>query len=175
MNLVSQYVIKVGAYVLFALLLEGILPQGSSKKLVKLLLSLVFLYVLIGPVVSWLELGLPLEELTTVNLSSEDIKQQEEIYQSQATSMVQQGWRTALQQNMPRELAENYEIIEVEMNEKDSKLKVKLARNQEIGSLVDRSLDLGHIGRNQDEEERIKNSLCEQWKVPPENLEITLK
>ena len=61
------------------------------------------------------------------------------------------------------------------MNEKDSKLKVKLARNQEIGSLVDRSLDLGHIGRNQDEEERIKNSLCEQWKVPPENLEITLK
>ena len=175
MNLVSQYVIKVGAYVLFALLLEGILPQGSSKKLVKLLLSLMFLYVLIGPVVGWLQLGLPLEELTTVNLNSEDIKQQEEIYQSQAASMVQQGWRTAMQQNMPRELAENYEIIEVEMNEKDSKLKVKLARNQEIGSLVDRSLNLGHIGRNQDEEERIKNSLCELWKVPPENLEITLK
>ena len=48
MNLVSQYVIKVGAYVLLAQLLEGILPQGSSKKIVKLMLSVLFLRLHLG-------------------------------------------------------------------------------------------------------------------------------
>ena len=36
MNLISQYVLRVAAYVIFSLILEEITPKGSNKKIVKL-------------------------------------------------------------------------------------------------------------------------------------------
>ena len=68
MNLVSLYVLRVGAYVIFAMLLEGIMPGGSSKKMVKLMISLVFMYVLIQPVAEWIQQKIPLVDLTTAEL-----------------------------------------------------------------------------------------------------------
>lgn len=175
MNLVSQYVIKIGAYVLFAVLLEGILPQGNSKKIVKLMLSLLFLYVLIGPVISWLQQELPLEELTTVDFSWEEAEGKSEDYQDQAAAMVEQKWRSTLQHNLPGKLKDDYEILKVEINDQSKQMQVQLARRDEVGSLIDRSLQLGQIGVSREEEERIKNSLCESWGIAPENLEMKLR
>ena len=113
MNLVSQYVIKVGAYVLLAQLLEGVLPQGSSKKIVKLMLSVLFLYVLAGPVILWVQEEIPLEELTTTDFTWEEADRQNKEYKKQADFMVEKGWVTALQQNLPKNLADEYQIDEV--------------------------------------------------------------
>ena len=69
MNLLSQYVLRVGAYIIFSLLLEGITPNGASKKIVKLMISLVFMYILIQPVYEWIDQKVPLTQLTTEDFS----------------------------------------------------------------------------------------------------------
>ena len=175
MNLVSQYVIKVGAYVLLAQLLEGVLPQGSSKKIVKLMLSVLFLYVLAGPVILWVQEEIPLEELTTTDFTWEEADRQNTEYKKQADFMVEKGWVTALQQNLPKDLADEYQIDEVRIEEQEGTIQVSLRRNNKVGSFTDKSLNLGQIGVNREEEERVKKTLCEHWGIEPENLELWLR
>ncbi len=175
MNLVSQYVLRVGAYMIFALLLEGIIPAGSSKKIVKLMISLVFMYVLIQPVVSWLQQEIPLAQLTTAEIDwgeAETMKMGAD-YEKQAMAMVGQGYENLLQkQGLPKELKDQYQIVEIEMGDT---IKVELIRSDDIGSLTDRSLNLGQIGRNSKEEEMILKSLSEYWGIPQENMEMRLR
>ena len=175
MNLVSQYVIRVGAYILFSLLWEGILPQGSSKKMAKFMLSLMFLYVLVNPVINWLQSGMSLETLTTVDFEWEEETSLSERYQQQAEGMVETGWLQELQKSLPRELAREYEMVEIAMDENKERIQVKLARKDAVGSFDDRSLDLGEIGVSKEEEETIQNRLCEYWGIEKEKLELKLQ
>ena len=175
MSLVSQYVLRVGAYVIFAMLLEGIMPGGSSKKMVKLMISLVFMYVLIQPVAEWIQQKIPLVDLTTAELEwnaaeANDIGTD---YEKQAQAMMGQGYESLLKkQGLPKELKDQYTIVEIDMGDT---IEVELARNGEIGGLTDYSLDLGRIGSGKEEEEQILKSLSTYWGVPQEKLEMRLR
>ncbi len=175
MNLVSQYVLRVGAYMIFALLLEGIMPTGSSKKFVKLMISLTFMYVLIQPVVSWLQQELPLSELTTVEIDWDETEatNKGDDFEKQAQAMMGQGYESMLQkQGLPKDLKDQYEIIKIDI---DDTIEVELIRSDEIGGLIDRSMDLGQIGSSDEEEEKILKSLSTYWGIPQENLEMRLR
>lgn len=175
MNLVSLYVLRVGAYMIFAILLEGIMPTGSSKKMVKLMISLVFMYVLIQPVVSWLQQEIPLAELTTVEIewNEAEVNGIGADYEKQAQAMVGQGYESMLEkQGLPRELKDQYTIVEIDMGDT---IEVELARSGKIGGLTERSLDLGQIGCSDEEEEKILKSLSAYWGIPQEKLEMRLR
>lgn len=175
MNLVSQYVLRVGAYLIFSMLLEGVMPNGSSKKIVRLMISLVFMYVLVQPVVSWLEQEIPLAELTTVEIDWGEVQPLDVTseYEKQAMTMVGQGYESMLEkQGLPKALEDQYQILEVNMGDI---IKVDMTRNDPIGSLTDRSLNLGQIGQSVEEEETIATSLSEYWGIPQESLEIRLR
>ncbi len=175
MNLVSQYVLRVGAYTIFALLLEGILPEGGSKKIVKLMISLVFMYVLIQPVVSWLQQEIPLSQLTTAEIvwgESESTGIGVD-YEKQALTMVGQGYEVMLKnQGLPKELKDRYLIKEIHMGDT---IEIELARKDEVGGLTDRTLDMGQIGSNSEEKEEVLNCLSDYWGIPREDLEMRLR
>ncbi len=175
MNLVSQYVLRVGAYMIFALLLEGIMPAGGSKKFIKLMISLTFMYVLIQPVVGWLQQEIPLADLTTVDIGWNEAEAKDigAGFEKQAQAMVGQRYESILEkQGLPRELRDQYTIVEIKM---DDSIEVELARSGGSGSLTDRSLDLGQIGSSGEEEEKILKSLSAYWGIPQENLEMKLR
>ena len=174
MNLVSQYVLRVGAYMIFSLMLEGLIPQGSSKKIVKLMISLVFLYVLIQPVLEWIHLEMPLSELTTAEISWNEMEMSQKVdYEEQAWTMMEKGYEQILMaQGLPKELQEEYKIQEVKV---DDTVEVTLARMSLIGSLNDRSLQLGQIGIADEEKDKVISSLSEYWGIPTDQLEMKLR
>lgn len=183
MNLVSQYVLRVGTYMIFVLLLEGIMPAGSSKKIVKLMVSLLFMYVLVEPVVSWIQNEIPLSALTLEETAWPDTEggwaetvdgKVSQSYESQALHMVGQGYEKALEeQGLPESLQEEYQIVQIQMGDT---IQVTLARNQEVGGLTNRQLHLGRIGSSsEEEEETLTEALSSYWGIPKENLEMRLR
>lgn len=174
MNLISQYVLRVAAYVIFSLILEEITPKGSNKKIVKLMLSLIFMYVLIQPVVEWIGQDLSLSQLTMEEVSWSDAKEDRKIdYEKQAWNMVEKGYEQVLkQQGLPKELEDEYYLQEVSIGEV---VEVTLARGGAIGGFDDRSLELGQIGSSQEEEKRVISSLSNHWGIPEEKLEMKLR
>ena len=175
MNLISQYVLRVGAYMIFAMLLEGIIPAGSSKKIVKLMISLMFMYVLIQPVVSWLQQEIPLAQLTTKEFAWDGAEAAGigAEYEKQALAMVGKGYESVLQeQGLPKDLEDQYQILQVRVGDT---IELVLARNDEVGGLTDRSLKLGQIGSSSEEEAEIRESLSDHWGIPQENLEMRLR
>ncbi len=175
MNLISQYVLRVGAYVIFSMLMEAVIPAGSSKKIVKLMIGLVFMYVLIQPIIGWLQQEIPLEQLTMTDLvwDEETNGNTTADYEKQAMIMVEKGYESVLiEQGLPRELKDQYEIVEIEMGDP---IEVVLTRNNEIGGITDYTLDLGQIGSGDVEEDSILKSLSSHWGVPQDNLEMRLR
>ena len=174
MNLVSQYVLRVGAYMIFSLLLEGITPSGGSKKIVKLMIGLIFMYVLIQPVFDWISLKMPLSQLTTVEIEWDETERYKEVdYESQAWNMVGNGYEQVLrEQGLPKELKEEYRLEEVKV---EDVVEITLSRGGQIGGFEDRSLHLGQIGNSWKEEEQIINSLSDYWGIPAERLEMKLR
>ena len=160
---------------MFAMLLEGVTPEGNGKKLVKLMISLLFMYILIQPVISWIRQEMPLEALTLQETTADeqDIFDMTDVYQKQAGAMMQQGYEDMLAtEGLPAQLRDRYEIVDVTI---DDTIEVVLGRKDEAGSLVDRQLDLGQIGSNSEEEQELLTSLSKYWGIPEEDLEMKLR
>ena len=173
MNLVSQYVLRVGAYMIFALMLEGITPS-TNKKIIKLMISLVFMYVLIQPVFEWIRLEVPLSTLTTAEIAWNENELDKGIdYDKQAWNMVGEGYeQVLLAQGLPKELQGKYRIEEVIV---EDGVEVILSRGGKIAGFADRSLSFGQIGSSMDEEEKIRNSLSAHWGISKDQLEMMLR
>lgn len=173
MNILSEYVLRVGALLIFSVLLESMMPAGTVRKCVKLVLSLLFVFVLIQPVIEWVQEGVDLETLTLGDLPQET--RQENRYEKQAEEMLQGAYEEALtQQGLPAELQEQYALTQIQVKEEGS-IKITLSREKEVGGLLDRSLDLGQIGAEAQEEEKIRQSLCAYWGIEEEKLEMKLR
>lgn len=167
MNIVSQYVLRTGAYLIFAVLLESILPQGSARKFVRLTLSLLFMYVLIQPVASWILDGTSLEAITM----GEELTL-ENSYEAQAEKMIGQGMEAALQQKgLPAELEASYQLEAVQWG---NPVQITLSACAPVGGITDRSLNLGQIGVS-DEEDALRQQLCSYWGLEEDRVEIRLR
>ena len=172
MNLLSQYVLRVGAYIIFSLLLEGITPNGASKKIVKLMISLVFMYILIQPVYEWIDQKVPLTQLTTEDFSWNERTQTVD-YEKQAWEMVGKGYEQVLaEQGLPQELQEKYSMQEIKVTDV---VEVTLVRKDQVGSLTDRSLQFGQIGIDNDEKENVINELSQYWGIRADQVEMKLR
>ena len=171
MNLISQYVLRVGAYLIFSVLIEGILPKGNAGKQVRLVLGLIFIFALLQPVTSWLQDGASLNEMgVEVWADEERIAGQ---YENQAQTMVQEGYEKALlQQGLPPELRDRYRMAEVKI---EDQIEVTLERQDPIGSLTDREFDLGQIGSSRQEKSELLQSLSAYWGITEEDLEMKLR
>ncbi|MCI8633751.1 MAG: stage III sporulation protein AF [Lachnospiraceae bacterium] len=173
MNILSEYVLRVGTLLIFSVLLESMMPSGAVRKYVKLVLSLLFVFVLVQPVIEWTQDGVDLETLTLGEVQGEAAPQSR--YEEQAEAMLQGAYEEALtRQGLPAELQEQYTLMQIQVKDEGS-IKITLSREKEVGGLLDRSLDLGQIGAADEEEEKIRQSLCQYWGIEEERLEMRLR
>lgn len=180
MNIVSAYVLRVGAFLIMAMVLENALPETSIRRYIKFVVSLLFVIVLIGPVVSWLRNDISLDDLT-LGLD-EKTEQVEENYEAQARQMVLAGYGDALiTENLPPGLRSEYQLMEIDVRE-DS-IRVTVARKETegysgqrvIGSWRAEDFDFGEIGFSKEEEDNLKEGLADYWGISEERLEIKLR
>lgn len=168
--MLSEYVLRVGAVVIFSMLMEALMPSSAIRKYVKLLMSLLLIFTLVQPVIGWIQGEVSLEVLT---LGEDEQVQRENPYEEQAQAMMQEAYETAfMNQGLPASLQDRYSLLDVKVGEK---VQVTISKEKEIGDLADRELSLGQIGRNLNEEEQMRQSLCEYWGVPEESLEMRLR
>ena len=174
MNLVSQYVLRVGAYMIFSLLLEGILPNGNSKRIIKLMLGLVFMYVLIQPISAWIYQEIPLAQLTTAEIAWSQMEENQKVdYETQALDMVGNGYEQLLMtEGLPKDLEKTYAIEKIKVADR---VEITLTRKDAIGSFSNRSLEFGTIGISKEEEESVIQSISQHWGVAENQLEMKIR
>lgn len=167
--MISQYVLQVGSFSLLAVLLETVMPGGSAKKYVRLVLSLLFAYVLLSPILrseneafSWLEGGGELTE--SAGEAAE--------YQEQADAMLQSAVEDALrEQGLPPQWQDTYELVNVTAGET---VEVTLAQRSGSLQLEDYDLQLGGIGVQEKQEAQLSDTLSEYWGIDASRLELRL-